>query len=290
MNPEFSIITTCKGRLDHLKQSLPAMLAQPDAEVIVVDYSCPDGAAAYVDDNYPDARTVRIDDASTYSFAISRNAGAQVASGKTLVFCDADIILAKDAVTTISRLATGKGLGHFRPVRGQRRQASGSVHSINQLRGFHVIPAAVFAQMNGYDELMEGYAVGADTELENRLQNYGFISCQLPNEIVDRVIDHGDAERMRFHRDPVRLSYATGLIYRRLKTALARLQRAEELPNETKDALYSAAKDAAARLSGTSPSTSLTVTVRDDPVRMPQQLGMNRGRLTIKLMLEISGE
>ncbi len=43
--PKFSIITTCKGRLEHLKQTLPAMLAQKDSEVIVVDYSCPHGTA-----------------------------------------------------------------------------------------------------------------------------------------------------------------------------------------------------------------------------------------------------
>ena len=33
----FSIITTCKGRLDHLKQSLPTMIDQGAKEVIVVD-------------------------------------------------------------------------------------------------------------------------------------------------------------------------------------------------------------------------------------------------------------
>ena len=51
--PQFSIITTCKGRLDHLKQTLPAMLAQADAEVIVVDFSCPQDTAGYVERNLP---------------------------------------------------------------------------------------------------------------------------------------------------------------------------------------------------------------------------------------------
>lgn len=43
--PFVSIITTCKGRLEHLRQTLPKMLAQQYSsrfEVIVVDYDCPD--------------------------------------------------------------------------------------------------------------------------------------------------------------------------------------------------------------------------------------------------------
>jgi hypothetical protein len=40
--PRLSIVTTCKGRLHHLRRSLPGFLAQPDTQVIVVDYDCPE--------------------------------------------------------------------------------------------------------------------------------------------------------------------------------------------------------------------------------------------------------
>ena len=43
MATKFSVsITTCKARLDHLKETLQAMLDQADSDVIVVDYSFPE--------------------------------------------------------------------------------------------------------------------------------------------------------------------------------------------------------------------------------------------------------
>jgi hypothetical protein len=53
-----SLITTCKGRLAHLKETLPAFLAQgAGCEVIVVDYDCPEGAATWVNANHPRDRS-----------------------------------------------------------------------------------------------------------------------------------------------------------------------------------------------------------------------------------------
>jgi len=82
----FSIITTCKGRLDHLKESLPAMVAQGAKEVIVVDYSCPDGTGDYVAVTYPDVRLVRVEGEQHFSNWKARNAGAEVATGDMLRF------------------------------------------------------------------------------------------------------------------------------------------------------------------------------------------------------------
>ena len=38
-------VTTCMGRLKALRHSLGPMLEQPGGSCVVVDYSCPDGAA-----------------------------------------------------------------------------------------------------------------------------------------------------------------------------------------------------------------------------------------------------
>jgi hypothetical protein len=43
MTPKFSIVTTWKGRLRDLQQSLPTFVSQAAAEVVVVDYDCPEG-------------------------------------------------------------------------------------------------------------------------------------------------------------------------------------------------------------------------------------------------------
>src|SRR5260370_11681104 len=42
VHPRLSVVVPCKGRLQHLRRSLPTFVAQPDSEVIVVDYDCPD--------------------------------------------------------------------------------------------------------------------------------------------------------------------------------------------------------------------------------------------------------
>ena len=71
---KFSIVTTCKGRLAHLKQSLPAMLAQDGAEVVVVDYCCPERAGDWVESAFPSVQVVRADGEEGFSNwrAISR--------------------------------------------------------------------------------------------------------------------------------------------------------------------------------------------------------------------------
>jgi hypothetical protein len=39
---KISVITTCKGRLNHLKQTIVNRI-HPNIENIVVDYNCPNG-------------------------------------------------------------------------------------------------------------------------------------------------------------------------------------------------------------------------------------------------------
>src|SRR5881409_3903042 len=92
-----SIITTCMARLEHLKLSLPAMLAQPGAEVVVVDFSCPQQTGDYVAKHFGRARVVSVPGEQSFSNWKARNAGAAAATGDLLLFCDADTVLAENA-------------------------------------------------------------------------------------------------------------------------------------------------------------------------------------------------
>ncbi len=74
--PSLSIITTCKGRLAHLKESLPAMAAQPGAEVVVVDYDCPEATTAYVREHFPAVKVVKVEGRPHFNNWEARNIGA----------------------------------------------------------------------------------------------------------------------------------------------------------------------------------------------------------------------
>ena len=96
--PLVSIVTTCKGRLHHLRRSLPNFLAQPDTEVIVVDYDCPDETAGVCAREFPAVRVVKVENAPRFNWARARNLGAAAARGTWIAFFDADIVMAPDFV------------------------------------------------------------------------------------------------------------------------------------------------------------------------------------------------
>lgn len=91
---KISIITFSKGRLHHLKRTLPFMLEQRHDELIVVDYACPDGTADWVENVHRyKAKTVRAEPEKVgphINRAHARNMGAVAAAGDYLIFFDSD--------------------------------------------------------------------------------------------------------------------------------------------------------------------------------------------------------
>ena len=160
----FSIITTCKGRLEHLKQTLPRMLEQGAAEVVVVDYSCPDGTGDWVRETFPAVRVVDVKGEQGFSNWKARNAGAAAATGNLLLFCDADTILAPNAGDSIARALPPKTYGFFKRNATARFNKAGLRLGSNQLRGFHAIPAPAFRRLGGYDDVLRGWGAGGDTD------------------------------------------------------------------------------------------------------------------------------
>lgn len=286
----FSIITTCKGRLDHLKQTLPAMVAQGARQVIVVDFSCPQGTAEFVTANFPDVQVVSVKGQSHFSNWKARNAGASVASGDVLVFVDADTLLADGA---IDRLSTGfpeKAYGFFDLKTSRSFNRAGPRLAANQLKGFHVIPTEAFRKLGGYDEVLEGYAAGADTDLEDRLGMIGISRRLLDPKIVDSVIEHDAASRVEHHAQPVKVSYCAGLLYRTAKRILLRINRSAELSIKTREHLYETARSAAEGLGSKADRVGMNVTLDQQAVLMPRQLGYERGTYATTLRVEVALE
>ena len=67
--PTIAFVTTCKGRLHHVRETLPLIAQQAPDEIIVVDYGCPDRVGDWVTANVPQARVVRVDDDPGFSLA-----------------------------------------------------------------------------------------------------------------------------------------------------------------------------------------------------------------------------
>jgi glycosyltransferase involved in cell wall biosynthesis len=290
MTPKFTIVTTCMGRLDHLKESLPAMLAQPDCEVIVVDYSCPQGTGDYVAKHFPAARVVRVEGREVFSNWAARNAGAAEAKGAVLVFCDADTVLRPDALQWIGERLKAGMFAHFERQATMKFNTNRLRLGFNQLRGFHALPARAFRRFGGYDDVLEGYAAGADTDLETRMVIFGFKRLALDPELVERVVEHDNDERIRHHKVAIRTSYAAGYFYRKAKTALIRMRRRPNLPLPLRKNLYAAAKKAAEAFDGRANNVNFKVDLEREPIGMPLQLGFKKARFKMSLQLNISGE
>src|SRR5574343_1128333 len=87
----FAFVTTCKGRLHHLQQTLPLIVAEAPDEIVVVDYGCPQGSGDWVEANYPQVKVVRVTDDDGFRLARARNLGAAACSAPWICFIDADI-------------------------------------------------------------------------------------------------------------------------------------------------------------------------------------------------------
>jgi len=286
----FSIITTCKGRLEHLQASLPKMIAQGASEVIVVDYSCPDGTAAFVAKTYPDVRVVTVAGEQHFSNWKARNAGAAAASGDLLIFVDADTIFADGAVVAIDAALPERAYGFFLRKASRAFNRGGPKLALNQLKGFHVVPAEAFRRIGGYDEVLEGYAAGADTDLEERLSMLGLERHPLDPKIIESVIEHDAASRTEHHAHAVGTSYAAGLLYVAAKKAVMQRNRRPQLALETRQQLYAGALQAAQTLGTKADRAGITVTLDHQPVLMPRQVGYERGTLSLSLRVEMEFE
>jgi hypothetical protein len=182
--PTLSCITTCKSRLDQLEISLPRLLALADAEVIVVDYDCPQGTAAWVRAAHPAARVVKVEDRPDFNLAKARNLGAATASGEWLVFLDVDTLVAPDFGEAIAPLLREGAflLSKPRPP---------------MLWGALIVPRADFEAIAGYDEAFEGWG-SEDEDIIERLTASGLRSETFPGDVLEGL-PHSDARRTLHH-------------------------------------------------------------------------------------------
>lgn len=188
-----AFVTTCKGRLHHLQQTLPRFVAEQPDELIVVDYGCPQGAAAWVKEHFPDVKVVCVDDDPGFSLSRARNLGAAEVTADWICFVDADTVVAPGWVRWMrNALQQGRFF----------RVAQASAARQPELWGTFIVERDVFGRCGGYDELLRGWG-GEDGDLYRRLHCSGLSEADFPCDFVS-TIAHGDNERLTYSQFPDR--------------------------------------------------------------------------------------
>ena len=225
--PAMSFVTTCKGRLDHLRQTLPRLVAQPDSECIVVDYDCPDGTADWVSANYPEVRMLRVTDAPVFHKSHAQNLGAAIAGAPWLCLVDADILVG-DAFMASALPLLGSGR-YLRP-----QPVSFGAY------GSFVCARQDFAAVGGYDEAFEGVSY-MDDDLYVRLEMAGARAAGFPGENFT-AIDHDHELRTRHYEIKDRpLNHRINFCYANIKHDLMR-HAGRDLPLDSRRAIYAEVK------------------------------------------------
>lgn len=227
MAPKFSIVTTCKGRLANLQQTLPTFLAQTGAEVVVVDYDCPDGTGRYLAAHHPQVRVVSVADKPKFNSSHARNLGAAEATGDYLIFLDADMMIADGFVDFLAENMKGRSFGTF----------GGGV--ANSARGGCVVERALFNAAGGYDEVLEGYG-GEDLDLYARLRFMRARHVNLPAEYIVTVIEQDQETREKYRGPNARKQFLRGMAYQLAKDTIMRVTDKPKLNEELRRLLYGA--------------------------------------------------
>ena len=217
-----TFVTTCKGRLEHLRQTLPLLASQPGTRCIVVDYACPDRTADWVETHFPQVRTVRVPEATGFNPSRARNLGVAAATSEVICLIDADVRIKPGFAASI--------LAGFDP-----RKYYLAAPLIGDISGTIVCARAAFEFVDGYDEACSGWG-GEDLDLYERFALHGLRRGGFAANLLD-ALPHSDALRTTHHAVDKQLSNSVNLIYSHIKLDLMRLS-GNRLPLDYRQRLH----------------------------------------------------
>lgn len=205
--PQLCFVIPCKGRLAHLRESLPRAAAQ--APCIVVDYDCPERSGDWVAENFPDVRLLRVQNDSGFNLARARNLGAAQTRADWIVFLDADVVPSPHFAEAVAPLLDA---GSFLRPSPLAKDTWGTV----------IVPRDAFLRAGGYDEVFSCWGV-EDDDLYARLGSMRLKQVSFPATLL-RAIAHDDESRVRYYEIKDReLSHRVNVCYMALKQDLQAL-------------------------------------------------------------------
>jgi hypothetical protein len=195
-------VTTCKGRLEHLKKTLPRNLSDPypNAVYVVLDYDSEDHLAEWARANYPkDIASGRL---VVYTYHNGR-APFHISHAKNMaarcgILEDADILVTMDADNSggpgfsqyIADAFREPGVrpGIFMCPNYQliKSLPHGALRPARGYAGRLAIWADTFVKMGGYDEIYTVWGC-EDIDLNFRLQRSGYSMRYIPNPYLNAI-------------------------------------------------------------------------------------------------------
>lgn len=190
--PVASIVVTCKGRLHHLRKTLPLMLDQSvpfDFEIVVVDYGCPQETYRWcLELDHHRLLVVRVqDNVEEFNRSRARNCGANRTNGQVLAFVDADIRLQKDWLRTVVDPILADGRRFMTVSRLRHGWDCGGTWAVSR---------NLFHEVRGYDEQLTGWG-GEDSDIYARCCVPGY-EAHFSSGLI-RAIKHDVQDRVRYH-------------------------------------------------------------------------------------------
>ena len=202
------------GRLADLQATLPHLLKQHSAAVVVVDYSCPQQSGAWARKEFPASehphlKIVEVPGAKYFDRSAAKNAGVRASQTPWVCLIDADVIPTADFAMQLQQLSEPMSIVRSAAV-------------VDGTGGTFLFERRLFDLVGGHDLLFEGWGE-QDEDLVDALRFEGASLKTFPAAWLQHR-DHDDTARTQYHvaRDR-RQTQLINRIYRAAKWDWARI-------------------------------------------------------------------